>query len=124
MYGLCRENRKKAREKKAQQQTDLAAVSCVSIADDKTASKYRPAGGQVLLCVIPARPQGTRGCTGGMAKYRPPLWSSKLYGEPHGMWEPEPGAVEIVPGPISNSKVAQIEEALRNVVTVRARVCI
>jgi hypothetical protein len=22
-----------------------------------------------------------------MAKYRPPLWSSKIYGEPHGAWE-------------------------------------
>eukprot|EP01046_Picozoa_sp_COSAG06_P068570 COSAG06_NODE_18294_length_894_cov_3.757233_2_plen_41_part_01 len=21
------------------------------------------------------------------AKYRPPMWSSKVHGEPHGMWE-------------------------------------
>ena len=32
-----------------------------------------------------------------MAKYRPPMWSSKIYGEPHGLWEPEIGEAEMRP---------------------------
>ena len=50
-----------------------------------------------------------------MAKYRPPMWSSKLYGEPHGMWESN---ASLVTGPdgkpavhVTNGRIEQLMDA-------------
>lgn len=58
-----------------------------------------------------------------MAKYRPPMWSSKVYGEPHGMWESN---ASLVTGPdgkpavhVTNARLEQLMDALRTVVTSR-----
>ena len=59
-----------------------------------------------------------------MAKYRPPMWSSKLYGEPHGLWESNASiaapAVGGKPGVhVTNARLDQLAEALRAVVKSR-----
>ena len=59
-----------------------------------------------------------------MAKYRPPMWSSKLYGEPHGMWESNAsvvgGGADGKPGVhVTNARLDQLTEALKSVVESR-----
>lgn len=59
-----------------------------------------------------------------MAKYRPPMWSSKLYGEPHGMWESNASLVTAADGKavhVTNARLEQLMDALRNVVTARVK---
>lgn len=60
-----------------------------------------------------------------MAKHRPPMWSSKLYGEPHGAWESEAGSVAAggaapaSPFARPNERLLYIEEALRDAIRRR-----
>ena len=50
------------------------------------------------------------------AKYRPPMWSSKVHGEPHGMWE---SGASGVGGAAEATPLEQQMEALRVVVDAR-----
>ena len=50
-----------------------------------------------------------------MKKYRPPMWSSKVHGEPHGIWEMDAPDM----GDLGHSTLEHQMEALRVVVKAK-----